>query len=331
MKIGKITGNALKRSVLKPITYRRQEVLHGAGIGEDCAILAVPKECVMTSCMQQAEVDNRRELELLIGRCVNNLAASGSQPMAAMLGLILPETVEEPQLKALMTDAHEISKSYEMQIVGGHTTVSDAVNKVLAVVTVYGLQQQAEGDSAVDSQAKGAAPGQEIVLSKWIGLEGTALLADKYEESLKKRYPGYLVEEASNFYKYISVLPEATVAVKAGICHMHDASEGGILAALWELAEGAGAGLTIDLKKLPIRQETVEVCEFVGANPYELRSGGCLIMTTYDGQKLVEALEEAGIAAAVVGRLTDSKDRLILNEDEVRYMDRPQVDEIYRY
>ena len=116
------------------------------------------------------------------------------------------------------------------------------------------------------------------------------------------------------------------MAVKAGACHMHDASEGGILAALWELAEGAGAGLTIDLKKLPIRQETVEVCEFVGANPYELRSGGCLIMTTNDGQKLVEALEEAGIAAAVVGSLTDSKDRLILNEDEVRYMDRPQVD-----
>lgn len=329
MKIGKVTGNALKRSVLKPITYKREEVLHGAGVGEDCAILAVPKGFVMTSCVQQAAVESRLDLRLLIGRCINNLAASGSQPMAAMLGVILPEAVEESQLKMLMTDAHEICKAYEMQIAGGHTMVNDAVSKVLLVVTVYGLRQQTPDDSSSGSQ-KGAAPGQEIVLSKWIGLEGTALLADKYGEGLKGRYPGHLVEEAADFFKYISVLPEATVAVKEGVCHMHDASEGGILAALWELAEGAGAGLTIDLKKLPIRQETVEVCEFVGVNPYELRSGGCLIMTAYDGQKLVEALEEAGIAAVVVGKLTDSKERLILNEDEVRYMDRPQVDEIYR-
>ncbi len=329
MKIGKITGNALKRSVLKPIIYRREEVLHGAGVGEDCAILAVPKGFVMTSCVQQAAVESRLDLKLLIGRCVNNLAACGSQPVAAMLGVILPETVEESQLKALMADAHEICKAYEMQIAGGHTMVNDAVSKMLLVATGYGLRQQTPDDLSFGLQ-KGAAPGQEIVLSKWIGLEGTALLADKYGEGLKGRYPGYLVEEAADFGKYISVLPEARVAVKEGVCYMHDASEGGILAALWELAESAGTGLTIDLKKLPIRQETVEVCEFVGANPYELRSGGCLIMTTYDGQKLVEALEEAGIAAVVVGKLTDSKDRLILNEDEVRYMDRPQVDEIYR-
>ena len=331
MKIGKITGNALKRSVLKPITFKREEVLHGAGIGEDCAILAVPEGFYMTTCVQQAVVESGLDLNLLIGRCVNNLAASGSQPMAATLGLSLPETVEEPQLKALIADAHEICKGYGMQIVGGHTTVSDAVNKVLLVVTVYGLRQQAVGDESVGFQAKDAAPGQEIVLSKWVGLEGTALLADQYGDGLKGRYPGYLVEEAAQFYKYMSVLPEAMVAMKAGVCHMHDASEGGILAALWEMAEGAGAGLTIDLKKLPIRQETVEVCEYVGANPYELRSGGCLIMTAHDGQKLVEALEEAGTPAVVVGKLTDRKDRLILNEDEVRYMDRPQVDEIYRY
>lgn len=324
MKIGKITGNALKRSVLKPIAYRREEILNGAGVGSDCAVFAIPEGYVMTSCVQEAAVASKADIALLIGRCVNNLAAAGSQPIAAMLGLILPETVEEPQLKALMADAHEICKAYEMQIAGGHTMVSDAVNKVLAAVTVYGLRQQAQ------TAGKGAAPGQDIVLSKWIGLEGTSLLANKYAEGLKGRYPAYLVEEAADFYKYMSVLAEAAVAVKSDVCYMHDASEGGILAALWEMAQGAGVGLTIDLKKLPIRQETVEVCEYVGANPYELRSGGCLIMTTEDGQKLVEALEEAQIPAVIVGKLTDSKDRLILNEDEVRYMDRPQVDEIYR-
>lgn len=325
MKVGKITGNALKRSVLKPITYRREEILKGAGIGEDCALFAVPDGFASASCMQEAAVAGKADMTLLIGRCANSLAASGAQPIAAMLGLILPQDMEEPQLKELMTDAHEVCKALNMQIAGGHTTVSPAVNRPFAAVTVYGLVPQ-----EIIGRLKGPAPGQDIVLSKWIGLEGTALIAAKHQDSLKTRYPAYMIEEAISFTQYMSVLPEAAVAVKSQVCSMHDASEGGILAALWEMAEGAGVGLTIDLKKLPIRQETVEVCEYVGANPYELMSGGCLIMTSEDGLGLVRALEEAHIPAAIVGKITDSNDRLILNEDEVRYMDRPKTDEVYR-
>ena len=129
---------------------------------------------------------------------------------------------------------------------------------------------------------------------------------------------------------YYSILPEAATAVKSGGCTMHDISEGGVFAALWEMAEGAGVGLTIDMKKLPLRQETVEVCEFCNVNPYELRSGGSLIIASPEGTAVVEALAAEGIPAVIVGRFTDSNDRLILNEDEVRYMDRPQRDEIYK-
>ena len=144
------------------------------------------------------------------------------------------------------------------------------------------------------------------------------------------RYPAYLVEEAETFDQYISILPEAAVAARSGACVMHDASEGGIYAALWELAESSGIGLSIDLKKLPIRQETVEVCEFCGVNPYTLMSGGCLLMTTEDGLGLVKALETANINAAIIGKITDNKDKIIRNEDEVRFLDRPKTDEIYK-
>ena len=120
--------------------------------------------------------------------------------------------------------------------------------------------------------------GQDIIITKWIGLEGTADLAARNQEGLLTRYPAYLVEEAAAFDRYYSILPEAATAVKSGGCTMHDVSEGGVFAALWEMAEGAGVGLTIDMKKLPLRQETVEVCEFCNVNPYELRSGGSLII-----------------------------------------------------
>lgn len=330
MKVGKVTGNALKRSVLKQIvpTEYRKEICQGAAIGADCALLSCPQDAKAAVCVQEAAVAGKADMELLVGRCVNSIAAGGAKPVAALIGLILPESMEEPELKGLAAAAREACEAYGMQIAGGHTTVSHAVSCPFAALTVWGrLTHDQENSRCLRS----AAPGQDIVISKWIGLEGTALLADRYQERLKQRYPAYLVEEAAGFGKYFSVLPEAQIALEHGVKAMHDASEGGILAALWELAEGAGTGLSVDLKKLPIRQETVEVCECVGANPYELRSGGCLIMTAEDGQALAEALQSAGIPAVVAGRLTEGKERLILNEDEVRYMDRPQVDEIYKF
>lgn len=326
MNIGKVTGNALKRSVLKPIENRRDEVICGAGVGADCAIFAVPERNFAASCVQEAAVAGKADMGRLIGRCANSLAAAGGSPIAAMISLALPESAEESQLKELMVAAEAACKQLNMQIVGGHTTVSRAVNCAFATVTVYGAVPTDRKKAEVTQKA---APGQDVVISKWIGLEGTALLAAKYKDSLLTRYPAYLVEEAEGFLRYLSVIPEAAVAVKSGVCAMHDASEGGILAALWELAERSGVGLTIDLKKLPIRQETVEICEHTGANPYILLSGGSLIMTTEDGQGLVQALKDAHIPAVIVGKITDSKDRLILNDEEVRYMDRPAVDDIY--
>ncbi len=276
---------------------------------------------MFASCVQEAAISGPMDLGLLVGRCANSLAAAGAEPVAVSLGILLPETVEEPELRALMETARASCAKRKMQIAGGHTAVSAAVRMTVVTVTGYGK---------LERTLPGVTVGQDIVVSKWIGLEGTALLAEKYSESLLTRYPAWLVERAQGFWKEQSVLPEAQVALGRHVCDMHDASEGGILAALWELAERAGTGLTVDMRKIPIRQETVEVCEYLGVNPYELLSGGCLLMTTKDGEGLTEALEEAGIPAAVIGKVTAGKDRLILNGDEVRYLDRPREDEIYR-
>ena len=168
------------------------------------------------------------------------------------------------------------------------------------------------------------------MLTKWIGLEGTAILARHYREGLRERYPAHLVEEAAGFDRYLSIIPEAASAAKSGVRVMHDASEGGILASLWELAESSGVGLTIDLRKIPIRQETVEVCEFCGVNPYTLASSGCLVLTADRGEELVKRLDREGIPAVVIGGITDSHDRLIYNAEEKRYLDKPVQDEIHR-
>lgn len=326
MKSGKISDSILKRTVLKQLKFKRDEIIQGAGVGEDCAFFSCSADEIMVSCMQEAAVATPTDMAHLVIKCANNLATSGAEPVALMVTYLLPERVTEEKLKKLVESASFTAKHLGMQIAGGQTTVSPYVSQKMAVVTGYGKVKK-----NAYYTTKGAKPGQDIVISKWIGLEGTSILANQKAEELRSRYPASLIEEAKGFDQYLSIIPEAATAVKSGVCVMHDASEGGIMAALWELADSSGVGLTIELKKLPIRQETVEVCEFCNVNPYELLSGGCLLMTTEDGSALVEALNREGIPAVVVGKITDSNDRVILNDDEKRYLDKPKMDEIHRF
>ena len=111
---------------------------------------------------------------------------------------------------------------------------------------------------------------------------------------------------------------------------MHDVRNGGVFGALWELSRKIGVGLNIDLKKIPVRQETIEICEFYDLNPYEFLSGGALLMVTENGDALVEALEQEGISAAVIGMTTGGNDKIIRNQDETRYLEPTVPDEIWK-
>ena len=171
----------------------------------------------------------------------------------------------------------------------------------------------------------------DIVVSKWIGIEGTSIIAKEKEDELKTRFSMPFIENAKGLDVYLSVLSEAAVAVKSGVSAMHDITEGGIFGALWEMAEASGIGLDIDVKKIPIRQETVEICEFYGINPYRLISSGSMLMATTDGNKLVRELEKAGFHAVVIGKATEGKDRMIRkDEEEHSFLERPKTDELYQ-
>ncbi len=178
-------------------------------------------------------------------------------------------------------------------------------------------------DCAASTQTAGA--DQDIVVSKWIGLEGTARLAGENYERLRKRFPARIIEEAAAFDRYLSVIPEAATAMKSGVCGIHAVSQGGFFAGLWEMAEEAGVGLEADLRKIPVRQETIEICEVFGENPYELPSEGCLIMTAENGNALVDALLREGIPAVVVGRTTGGNDRVLYNEGRKQFLNKPRL------
>ena len=325
MKIGKIPENVLKRSVIRQLHTRRKEVQIGAGVGEDCAVLALEPDEVTVLSTDPITGTAKDIGKLAVTVTLNDLASAGAEPVGILLTILLPENFTEPELKQLMQQMEETAAAADTQIMGGHTEVTAAVNQ--PVVTVCGVGK-AKRDRIITTG--GAKPGMDIVVSKWIGLEGTSILVKEKETELRTRFSESFLDKAKNFDRYLSVLMEAACAVKTDVAAMHDVTEGGIFGALWELAEASGIGLEIDLKKIPVRQETIEICEFFGLNPYELISSGCMLMAASDGNMLVRELEKENIPAVVIGKAMEGNDRVLINEDERRFLEPPKADELYK-
>ena len=326
MKIGKISENVLKRSVIKYIDKNSDDVIKGAEIGSDCAFLSWDSQSLAVS-SQTFSLPVLEGTKYALYAALNNLAASGMQAVAITVAVTLPGDAQEAKLQEIMKQLRKICKEYSVQIVGGHTEVTTSVNIPVITITAFGKPLDYETGYVDRENVK---PGQAIVMTKWIGLEGTAILAKEKAEQLLTRYPAVLVREAQGFEKYLPILPEAATALKSGVCAMHDVRNGGIFGALFELSRSTGVGLSVDLKQIPVKQETIEICEFFDINPYELLSGGCLLLVTEDGEALVDALEEENIPAAVIGRMMPDNDKIVVNGEETRFLEPAKPDEIYK-
>ena len=322
MEIGKLPEQVLKRSVFRQLHTKRPEVLQGAGVGEDCAALQLSEGelfIVTTDPITAASTDAGK---LAIRVTLNDIATTGAEPVAVLVtALLTPETTEE-EIRQMMRQMEEACEESQVQIVGGHTEVTAVVRQPLLSITGIGKVKKEAFLQTGDSRA-----GDDIIVTKWIGLEGTSILAKEKEDGLLKHLPTELIRTGQSFDEYLSILPEAKIAAACGAHAMHDITEGGVFGALWELAEAAGIGLDTDLKKIPIRQETVEICEVFGLNPYELISSGSLLVAAPDGTTLVRRLEEAGIPSAIIGKAVEGNDRIIRNGEEKRFLEPPKTDE----
>lgn len=342
MHTGKLSEAALQRSVLGQIETElpRRRFRYGA----DCARLAHRDgfDPVYTAVSRAPGFEDFPEY--LVTAAVNNIAAAGGEPRALVVHAVLPVNESEDVLKAGMRAIAQEAGRYGMQVIGGHTEVSPEVLRPQYLITgigdapafarkpgavretEHGRAQETEDESRTVLQ-----PGDGLVLTKWVALAGTAALAMRREDELRTRFPLSLINSARQFAALMPVLAEARIAVSAGSCAMHDLSQGGVFGALWEMAQRAEAGLDVDLKRIPIRQETVEICEYFDINPYCLYSAGSLLIGTREPERLVQMLLQNGIHASVIGYATGETQRIIRNGEDVRYLDRPKQDEWYRF
>lgn len=316
--IGKISETVLDRSVIKPIKQNKVGIL-GASKGLDCAFL--DKIGVATGYV--AYKDSCCCTHAIIQAC-NNLRAQGVIPTAVSLSISMPDSFREIKLKELMKQACDTASNLGIKIIGGHTEyVNGLINPIVSVTAL--------GDETIAFDTAVTKDGLDIVITKWMGLSGTSVIAKEMRDILVTKLPAYYVDEAAKLDMFIDISKESEITINTpGTIAMHDVAGGGIFTAIWEICKALDCGCRIELKKIPVLQETIEVCEFYDINPYNLRGDGSLIVITKDGEGLVSKLKSSEINATIIGKTTEGVDRIVVRDDEERFLERGRGDELIK-
>lgn len=329
---GKLAPQLLEGLVLRHTGPRRPEVRLPAALGEDAAALDLGGDLCVAASDPITGADRHAGWLAVHVNC-NDIAATGAEPVGILLTVLLPEGATAGDLEDIMAGAEEAAREAGCQIIGGHTEVTPGLPQALVIATALG---RAPRDRLIGSG--GARPGDDIVLTKWAGLEGTAILALDFPEELAARgLDAETMRSAAELGRWLSVLPEARVAAAHGAHAMHDVTEGGVLGAVYELlhassaATGRELGCELEVPAIPVRPETAAICRATGADPLRLIGSGALLVTTDRGDTLLAELAAAGIPAARIGRVTAGGGRWLSGPGgERRPLEPPDGDELWR-
>ena len=325
LEIGKVPVDILNRIVLNPInnnTNKRKDIVVRPSTGEDCSAVDLGSEiCVLSTDPITAAGSNAGYLVVHIN--CNDAASAGAEPIGILLTALLPYGSTEDDLKEIIDGAYNAAEEVGIEILGGHTEITAAVNKPVVSGTVIAKTKNRKFISS-----GGAKSGQHIIMSKWAAIEGTSIIASEYEKEMTGFISEETINEAKALSSKISVVREGIIASEYGATAMHDATEGGILGAVWEIAECSNVGVEIYADEIPVLACTKEVCRFAGIDYLRLISSGTMVMTAFDGEKLVSKLKESGINAAVIGRITDNGRYVTKNNKRMELLPQ-EKDEIY--
>lgn len=328
IKQGKIAEVVLKRSIFKNITAKNKKVVSGTVIAGDCGELeGVSGKIAIAASGVVDYADNDVEYYTFY-RAFNNLMAKGYRPITISMNVVMPEKAKEKQVKELVKRYDSLCRIHKMEISNGHTQYSSKVNEIITSVTMLGEKIQDNYD-IIKNGVSVEKNQLQIVMTKAIGIEGTAIIASDREDILRERFNGIFCDECMRFKECISIEHEALVAGANEAIYMHDVSGAGVFGAIWEVSSAFHCGAEVELRRIPVWQETIEVTELFDINPYKMASQGSLLIVVKDGDRMVEALEKEGIPATVIGRLIAGNDKLLVNQDEIRYLEPPRGDDIY--
>lgn len=327
MKTGKLDSKLLEEIVFKHLNFRRPEVITRPGIGEDCAVIDFGEyECVLSTDPITGAVGDIGRLAVQIS--CNDIASNGIEPLGLLLACMLPEGTTEEEIDEIMRQAGEVSKALGVEIVGGHTEITKAVNTPVIVSTALGRALKGASQSAGNMKA-----GDFVLITKQAGLEGSGIIAADYGHLLKEVLSDDELSEAIAMLDRVSVVREGVIAGGIGTGGMHDITEGGVLGAVWEMCEVSETGVEIWKDKIPVADVTVKICNYFNIDPLRLISSGSMMIIADPEKKdkLMDAIRSEGISVTCIGKVTEAvQGRMLISDDKAEPINPPEADELYK-
>jgi hydrogenase maturation factor len=318
-RTGKATAELFEQVILRRLGARDSDVLVGPRHGVDVGVVRVADGVAMALTADPVFIVPAYGWERAAWFAVHILASDASTsglPLRWMsVDLNLPPETTDEELTALWDAFHRSCEGIGLAVVTGHTARYDGC----AWPMVGGATCLALGREDRFVTPTMARPGDAIIVTKGAAIEATALFATTFPARLREALGDEVVAAADALFERMSVVPEAIVAREfglrdEGVTSMHDATEGGVLGGLTEVAAASGAGVRVELGSIPVRPEVRAICDHVGMDPYTSISEGTLIATVVRARAdaFVTALAEEGIDAAVVGEVMGSGDPSLL-------------------
>ncbi|HWN12570.1 MAG TPA: AIR synthase family protein [Candidatus Dormibacteraeota bacterium] len=306
LAVGKLPPQLLERLLGKvPLTDPR--VVMGPRLGEDAAVLDMgDRYLVATADPITFATDEAGWYALHVN--ANDIAVRGARPTWFLATVLLPEGgATEATVERLFADLGEACAELGVALIGGHTEVTAGLPRAIVSGCMLG---EVEKDRLVTTG--GARPGDTLLLTKGVPLEGAAIVArERAAEAGRRGVAVDVVKRAQDFLRRpgISVVPEARAACGAARVHaMHDPTEGGVATACWELAQAADVGLRVDRERIPVLREGRVLCEAFGLDPLGTIASGSLLLAVApdDSEAVITACRGAGVDCAAIGRVTDA-------------------------
>lgn len=324
---GKFPRKVLEEIVFRYLGVPDRDVVLGPSFGEDGAIVRVGDKLLVVACDPITGAVGWVGW-LAVNASANDVAVQGARPRWFISCLLLPESADKSLISKICKQIDEASKALSLSVIGGHAEITPGLTRPVVIGSSIGI---AEGRFVTSSGAK---VGDDIILTKGVGIEGTAIIASDLRDRLKATFGARFLDEAESFFYRVSVVEEALVASELGATAMHDPTEGGVAGALHELADASGVGFHVYRKRLNVDSLTSRLCAHLKIDPLGLISSGSLLASAepQNARKIVERIRARGIVATTIGKIVPSSEgRLIeLRDGSVNVLPRPVSDEIWK-
>jgi HAD superfamily hydrolase (TIGR01549 family) len=292
--------NEILQVYLGEFRFQDSSVLINPGVGEDIAAIDVETDqvLILKSDPITFATDAIGHYSVLVN--ANDIATAGAVPRWFLTTLLLPCGITPSHVHRIMKELADICTRWKITLCGGHTEITDAVNRPLVIGMMAGTVRR---DQLIDKKAM--RNGDCVILTKGVAVEGTAIIAREFKARLLELGLSETeIEESRRFLDHIGIIDEARLAAKDMLASaMHDVTEGGLASALSELAIAGEHEIHVQMDQVPVFDQTHKICSALDINPLGLIGSGSLLICCRPEkfQKLMQRLTDAGIQATQIG------------------------------